>query len=204
MRKGGDLYLNVAASVSKEPLKPKRETLIERALVGDYAEKVCEAFQLHCVDRQFPVGLYRTYNLKQPIFTAGTSAIDIVGVKGDEFTLIELKAGNNIAVGAVSELLFYASVIRDAASISKERPPVFQFGRGSAGRSKVKPDDVQKSARVRAVLLAEQFHPLLEHPKLFATLTDAAGRQEHPVPLSFERWHLSEFDDGHPHFKKAA
>ena len=57
------------------------------------------------------------------IFTGGKSAIDLIGIRDDTLVLFELKKSGNRKVGAVSELLFYASVMRDAIG----DPPIFKF-----------------------------------------------------------------------------
>ena len=44
------------------------------------------------------------------IFTGGASAIDIVGLSNGKLSVFELKRPTNIMIGALSELLFYASV----------------------------------------------------------------------------------------------
>lgn len=203
IRADGDLFLNVAGSVSREPVDPARETKIERGLVGQHSCLLREALRLEVVDRQFPVGLYRTADLKMPIFTGGTSAIDIVGVKGREFSVIELKAGKNIMVGALGELLFYASVVRDAAGGNGR----FRFGGRSDGKSRsdIGARDVLAAEAVRAILMAEEFHPLLEHPDLFSTLNAAAFAQRHPVALTFECWRLDDYDtEAGPSFRRLA
>lgn len=196
VRADGDLFLNVAGATSREPLEAKRETEIERGLVGKYETVLRQALNLDVVDRQFPVGLYRTRELKDAVFTGGTSAIDIVGADGDRFTLIELKAGKNIMVGALSELLFYAAVVRDAV-VREGADTRFNFGGRTDGpsRSRVGAADVQRAKQVRAIFLGEHFHPLLEHPDLFPTLNEAAKRQSGLVPLAFEQWKIEWFGD---------
>lgn len=199
VRTGADLFLNVAGATSREPLEAKRETEIERGLVVRYEEVLRRRLELETVDRQFPVGLYRNRDLKDAVFTGGTSAIDIVGVNADQFTLIELKAGNNIMVGALSELLFYASVIRDAV-VRDGMVTRFSFGGRTSGpsRSRIGAADVQGTKGVRAILMGEHFHPLLEHPDLFPTLNEAAKRQGELVPLAFEQWKIDWFGEDAP------
>lgn len=199
VRAEGDLFLNVAGATSREPLEPKRETEIERGLVGKYENVLRQRLGLDVVGRQFPVGLYRTSKLKDAVFTGGTSAIDIVGVDADRFTLIELKAGKNIMVGALSELLFYAAVVRDAV-VRDDADTRFKFGGRTDGpsRSRIGAADVQGAKKVRAIFLGEHFHPLLEHPDLFPTLNDAAKKQSGLVPLSFEQWKIDWYGDVAP------
>lgn len=192
LQKNTHLFLNVSGAVSREPAILKGESGIERSLIAKHPELLRTTFGLEVIGRQFPVGLYEDSTLKRPVFTGGTSAIDLVGKDGDRFTIIELKAGNNIMVGALGEMLFYAAVIRDAVGHSA----VFHFGGNTGGKSHsdVRSSHVTTSKKVRAILLAEQFHPLLEHPELFPTLNRASAQQSHAVPLSFEAWRLKDFE----------
>lgn len=145
------------------------ETLLEMTLVQDPA--FARAYGLTQVDRQFPVGLFRGDVAKcNLLFTGGKSAIDLVGVGKSGFWLFELKAGRNAAIGGLTELLFYTSLLRDAA--------------GSAARIRFAPEkvpgkvgarDVEQAEALHAVLLVNQRHPLLDHPELVALLNDAAN-----------------------------
>lgn len=200
--RGDDLYLNVAGRDERESDNLKEEAKMERGLVRQHRSVLMEALRLDALDRQFPVGLYGTKELKDPVFTGGTSAIDIVGIDDDRFTLIELKADTNIKVGAISELLFYAAMIRDAAAGR------FCFGGKAGGTSRmrdVSPDHARSAKRVRAVLMAPRFHPLLEHPALFPALNEAASGQSGSVPLSFEQWRIDWPDSAvPPRFERVA
>lgn len=200
VRNGTPLYLNVAGSSSRKPLDPKRETDMERKLVTEYADAFRNQFGLRAVDRQFPVGLYRSADLKGRVFTAGTSAIDIIGTGDHTISMFELKAGDNIDIGGLGEMLFYASVLRDAVGPTAR----FQFGqaRSALSRSCIGPIDVESAKAVRAFYLAENLHPLLEHPLLIATLNEASARQRHAVPLTFDAFKISGFDDGEPRFRR--
>jgi hypothetical protein len=184
VRSGEDLYLNIAGKSSQRPKDPKPEAALEWSLVQEHAPALKLALNLQLLDRQFPVGLYRTANLKSPVFTGGTSAIDIVGTRDGDFTVIELKAGKNIAVGALSELIFYATVARDAARAR------FRFGgrKERTSRATIGFDALEAATGIRVIYLAEAFHPLLEHPNLMATLNDAARLHMTSPPLKFEQW----------------
>ncbi|KQZ64878.1 hypothetical protein ASD67_10715 [Sphingopyxis sp. Root1497] len=184
VRTGADLYLNIAGASAERPESPKPEARLEWSLIQEHAPVLKKALNLRLLDRQFPVGLYRTANLTSPVFTGGTSAIDIVGTGDGHFTVIELKAGENIAVGALSELIFYAAVARDAATAR------FRFGgrKERASRATIGFDALEAATGIRAIYLAEAFHPLLDHPDLMRTLNDAAKLQATSLPLSFEQW----------------
>jgi hypothetical protein len=180
---GKKLILNVASksrSVNGDDvrndsgLKTGSEAALECQLVS--SPHFSLRFNLTKVDRQFPVGLFEgSVSGKNRIFTGGKSAIDIVGVAPDGFWLFELKAGNNIPMGTLSELLFYASVIRDAAGPAAR----FSFGERSknqgSSKSIVTGQDVRNCGAINAVILVQQLHPLLEHHRLIDALNDAAN-----------------------------
>ena len=122
-------------------------------------------------DQQFPVGLFRTPypDGRGRIFPGGKGAIDLVCADQDRFWLFELKAGKNIPLGTISELIFYASVIRDAALGH------FQFTRAeTTGKNvSVTGDDVVRAKSVIAVMLGDKLHPLLSGGDLLHMLNEA-------------------------------
>ncbi|KQY95039.1 MULTISPECIES: hypothetical protein [unclassified Brevundimonas] len=120
-------------------------------------------------DQQFPVGLFASEAPKDGtrIFPGGKGAIDLVCADGDRFWLFELKAGDNIPVGTISELIFYASVIRDAALGH------FRFAPMRAPGNDVTGDDVVSAKSIVAVMLGDKLHPLLSDVDLLKMLNDA-------------------------------
>lgn len=111
------------------------------------------------LDRQLPVGLFLNNKAKgNEVFTAKASAIDLWGVDGDAAWLFELKTARNRKMGIVSELLFYANLIRDM--ISPEMP-TFVFR---------EPTELSRCRRIEACFIGQEpqtgkagpFHPLLE------------------------------------------
>ncbi|MDZ4069005.1 MAG: hypothetical protein U1E06_19555 [Tabrizicola sp.] len=124
----------------------------------------------HRTDQQFPVGLFLTPlpTGNGRIFPGGKGAIDLVCADGDRFWLFELKAGKNIPLGTISELIFYASVIRDAALGH------FQFAPSRAAGNHVTGDDVIKAKEIVAVMLGDKLHPLLSDVDLLTMLNNAA------------------------------
>lgn len=111
------------------------------------------------LDRQLPVGLFLNKKAEgNEVFTAKASAIDLWGVDGDAAWVFELKAAGNCKMGIVSELLFYANLIRDM--ISPEMT-AFVFG----GRT-----ELSSCRRIEACFLGQEpqkgkagpFHPLME------------------------------------------
>jgi len=140
--------------------------------------RLMKAFELTKLDRQFPVGLFdgepRRDKDKDPgIFTGGKSAIDLIGLdRNNGIWIFELKRDGNVAVGALSELLFYSAVLRDAQGDK----PAFKFSTRKLGaRAEVYPEDVRGAARIHARLLLNNLHPLLNN-NLFALLNKAASQ----------------------------
>ena len=183
----GELLINQPSqsrAVSEErvaSLPP--EAQLEARLVADPA--FSRRYELTAVDRQFPAGLYEGAVARdRAVFTGGKSAIDIVGTSESGFWLFELKAGGNAPIGGLTELLFYTSLIRDAAGPT----PRFSFADG-APFTAISGADVRNAAAINAVLLVEASHPLLDHPELPALLNAAAratwNRESGAVPVTF-------------------
>jgi hypothetical protein len=134
--------------------------------------------------RQWPVGLFdRKVAKEHGIFTGGKSAIDLVGIRNDTLVLFELKKAGNRKVGAVSELLFYASVMRDAIGASA----MFRFeSKGKTENCAIGPKDILQCSKICAVLLAPKFHPLISEPRMFEVLNAAMKRLHSDRPIHFE------------------
>lgn len=164
------------------PSSKVSESQLEMALECSRSFK--EKFALEKVMRQWPIGLFegRVANDDQiRIFTGGKSAIDLVGVSNDSLVLFELKTQLNRNAGAISELLFYASVVRDA--IRGE----FQFEQlPFPNNCAVTRDDIVGCSNIRAVLLAPKMHPLIQNPAIFQKLNAALTNHWRDKPISFE------------------
>ncbi len=196
----GDLYLNMAdvrPTREEAALLPvvnsKREARLEHALW--LAPEFKEQFGLNEVDRQLPVGLYTAERptMNDIVFTGQKSAIDLVGLGQGALWLFELKARSNIPMGTLSELLFYAGVLQDAAGSNAR----FRFpGRNPSKGSYVHPKHVRECASIKAVILVEELHPLLEHPDLLSTLNAATAHWSvnGAVPVQFEAWRVHGFE----------
>jgi hypothetical protein len=148
------------------------ESVLEKALEISPAFK--KRFNLHKVMRHWPVGLFEgSVKTGNRIFPGGSSSIDLVGIRDDTLVVFELKTGRNRKVGGVSELLFYASVMRDAIGPS----PSFKFkSEGEIENCAISPKDVARCSKVCAVLLAPRVHPLILQPQLLAGLNEALAR----------------------------
>jgi hypothetical protein len=148
-------------------------------------------FQLEKVMRQWPVGLFDGKVARgHEIFTGGKSAIDLIGIRNDTLVLFELKKSDNKKVGAVSELLLYASVIRDAIGASA----IFKFESKMARKNcAIGPEDIIRCSKICAVLLARNFHPLIFEPRMFAELNAATNRLYSNIPIYFETATISSY-----------
>jgi hypothetical protein len=146
-------------------------------------------FQLEKVMRQWPVGLFCGKVARgNEIFTGGKSAIDLIGIRNDTLVLFELKKAGNRKVGAISELLFYASVMRDAIGASA----IFEFkSKKARGNCAIGPEDILRCSKICAVLLAPDFHPLISEPGILAKLNEATERLYADRPIHFETAMLS-------------
>jgi len=176
------LILNVASGkTTSSPKTTSPEYKLESELIASEPFRRHFGLKAGLVDRQFPVGLFaNTVSAKTHVFTGGKSAIDIVGLGEDgRFFIFELKVGGNISVGTLSELLLYTGLIREAA----QNPPRIRFGSAKLGsRACVHPHHVQHCTGIAAVMLAENLHPLLEHPELLPALNSAAEARWNCVP----------------------
>ena len=125
--------------------------------------------------RRWPVGLFKESVARgKQIFTGGKSGIDLIGIRNDTLVLFELKKSGNQKVRAVSELLFYTNVMRDAIGDSA----IFKFESSDAKENcSFGPEDILRCSSIRAVLLAPKFHPMITEPRIFADLNEAALKQ---------------------------
>lgn len=116
----------------------------------------------------------------------GGSRADLVGMSGATLKLFELKVNKNYRAGALSELLSYASILREASAIS----PRINFKNKKRNKfHELWINRVQKCARIEAILIADRVHPLIEHTSVMDVL-NAAIRKKWPdkeVVFSFRK-----------------
>ncbi|MCK1566610.1 hypothetical protein IVB08_22040 [Bradyrhizobium sp. 173] len=139
------------------------------------------------VMRQWPVGLFHeSVSRDSRVFSGGKSAIDLMGIRGRTLVLVELKKQGNNKVGALSELIFYSSVMRDALNGR------FEFEGGSRERNTaITRDHLANCLDISAVLLAPSIHPLLRHPGIITRLNLAAARRWEDRPVRFEVFRIA-------------
>lgn len=180
----GRLWLNVAGQKGKTQAVPPTtnvKTWTEdhwechlASSAVDYLEREFQ-FGAACKDQQFPVGLFseRTPTRGSAVFPGAKSAIDIVAIDGERLWIFELKKTGNVGFGALSELMFYTSVMRDAAT------GAFGFIEPRSGLSRVenvKPSKIRQVTEINAVLLTPDLHPLIDD-QVLALLNDACHRR---------------------------
>ncbi len=132
------------------------------------------------IDRQFPVGLFNGRICHHDrIFTGGKSAIDLFALNDTQLTLFELKAGDNISVGSLAELLFYVAFMRDVVRGRFTFPDTLKPW-------SVEPSALAKVTRIRAVLLGHRIHPLLCDTQLIDLLNSGLERLDGKPSVTFE------------------
>lgn len=128
---------------------------------GDYKTCIQEAFKTGLVYRQFPIGIFENKVSKvNSIFPRGKACIDLVadGDDGKSFWIFELKKHlDSPALGIISELLFYAAIVRDmiAGNIKGKDPKDKHCYR----LSWLNNNTPQKNI-INACFLAPNYHPL--------------------------------------------
>ena len=190
LKLGADRKLNQPSPVSNRGMSGAfldnffgaSESDLEKAIERSPAFR--RRFDLKKVMRQWPIGLFDQKVAKRNyIFTGGKSAIDLIGVRGDTLYLFELKKRGNRKAGAISELFFYASVMRDAL----EEEALFKFEpQHPTTNFSISAVDIRKCRSIVAVLLAPDFHPLISEHKIIARLNKASAEQWLNKPVRFE------------------
>jgi hypothetical protein len=166
------------------------ESVLEKALEVSGAFQ--RRFRLDKVIRQWPVGLFdeRVTADEHQIFTGGKSAIDLLGIRGETLVLFEIKSTNNRKAGAISELLFYANVMRDALGDAS----ILKFESECAKKNcAVAPAIIVRCSNICAVLLAPRFHPLISEPLIFKELNSVTARLYADKPIRFETVEISSY-----------
>lgn len=182
-------------SFSKAPeLKAKHgggfgETEMEFRMANEFDDKLREHFGICSIDRQFPIGVKKD---GKQFFTGGLSAIDLWGLGQDSISVIELKYNEgehtNRKVGIISELFLYSCVIRDIIKGVISAP-------GSCPKLTEKAfyDNCGNIVRVKAEMLSNGYHPLLDSCSILAILN---GNVFCDVPVTFGKSSYSYSETG--------
>lgn len=130
----------------------------------DFVEKNTANYDI--IDHQLPVGLFDGKASDYSPFTpAGNSQIDIWALKGDEFSVFELKTPDNKKLGIISELMFYTNVICDWIHHSilidknKAKDAIENKLRGFDKFYEIY-NGTRNVSKIHAVFLAKNFHSL--------------------------------------------
>lgn len=166
-------YFDLAINFSNDDPRKKEdspENAVEYEFVKtpDLSTKLKTYYDLQNLDHQLHVGVKA--HGKQ-LFTGGQSAIDLWGLNDNVLTIIELKYNYkkslNTKVGIISELFLYACIMNDMiqgvipaplnAKLEQER---FLFSK------------VCSLKKIKAEMLADIFHPLIECGEVFNILNN--------------------------------
>ncbi len=172
---GFDLLVNAADEdrpreyVTVQALSKYSERKLEEFILSHTAttSSFKETLELDTLDNQLPVGLFcGEVSDNSKVFTGGTSAIDIWGIKvvadnKREISLFELKKSNNKKVGALTEMLFYANHIDHV--IKKK----FRYNMNTPATKLI-----QSTQKVNCYLLAPAPHPLIDN-EIFSVMNSA-------------------------------
>ena len=175
----GSLFVNVAGKRTDTEPAPEMsghrsapEHELEHRLLRSGELNAHYKLGPECIkDRQFPVGLFsgNPPSRANAVFPGGKGAIDLVCLDGPNIWIFELKAGPNIPLGTLTELLFYTSLLRDAVAGR------FRFAKQAKTNAGLSPDMLRGVKTINAVMLGHDLHPLLDDPAIFAMLNEAVG-----------------------------
>jgi hypothetical protein len=145
----------------------KQERQIESWFAFEDGKKpLCNLWDLDSrqLFNQLPIGIFHNeISSKNAVFTRGASAIDLwgIGKDGTSLHIIELKCGDNIRMGVISEILFYTFILFDTC-ISQDK--LFRFGRYAnypeTEDMKAIQNGGQPFKELHSHILAERYHPL--------------------------------------------
>lgn len=148
---GANLRLNApAVRKGSDDLIASGEAALERACLKDPNFFDFFGCAEGLVGRQLPVGVFQDKVASSAMVLPGAKgAIDLYAIENGCFWLFELKAGDNIPPGALSEILFYTSLMRDLCRGIVQ--PTHEVGRMIA-----------ESREIRAWIVGHKIHPLLD------------------------------------------
>lgn len=154
------LVLNQPSITGKQTdLKEKTEAFFERVFLEE--KQLYKGIQFDTVNNQLPVGLFfNSVSKSSSIFPGNKGAIDLWGIRKDEFWIFELKFENR-KVGILSEILFYLWIMEDLFFTRK-------IGYDPSGKTNTFRDlnqvyDLAQKgiSKLYGVLLVDQFHTCL-------------------------------------------
>ncbi len=169
-------------------VSPGSERWLERMLVGALRDKFMEKAGIKVLGNQLPVGVFDgEVATPMAVFTGKASAIDLWGINadGDELSLFELKKSGNAKVGALTELFFYAMVMKDVVdgrfAFTNKRQAVVQPWPAEHITGKIR--------RIKAYLMVDEPHCLVTPQVL-----DIMDKTLAPQGISVKRLWLDELE----------
>lgn len=109
--KNTKFVINYPEKAAQKIVNAKSEAFFERKLLESRC--LLKGVKFDIIDQQLPVGVFKNeVSRETEYFTAKKSAIDLWGIRADEFWVFELKYDNKM-VGIITELLFYMWFCQD-------------------------------------------------------------------------------------------
>jgi len=152
------------------------ENAVEYDMVHEqnFSKLLCEQYNIPKIHHQLPVGVKQNGN---SFFAGNKAAIDLWGMNENELTIIELKYKNKM-VGIISELFFYASLMRDIVLGRISKP------KAKLSHEKELYDCINQISIIHARMLADEYHPLVDNECVFTLLNDNQLKQ---VKIDFDK-----------------
>ena len=156
------LVLNQPSITGKQTdFKEKTEAFFERVFLEE--KQLYKGIQFDTVNNQLPVGLfYNSVSKSSSIFPGNKGAIDLWGIRKDEFWIFELKF-NNSKVGILSEILFYLWIMEDLFFTRKIAYD--PSGKSNTIRDLNRVYDLAQTgiSKLHGVLLTDKLHPYIDN-----------------------------------------
>lgn len=173
------LQNNAYGKAPEKPSKEGSETKTEYEMSHTWADQMMTYYNLNVISRQLPIGVLQQ---GKSFFTGGKSAIDLWGMNDDTLTLIELKYNYgksvNKKVGIISELFLYACTMRDMV-LGIIQPPT----KSPTKEETMLYERITSFRRVKAEMLSNGFHPLLDNEAVLTILNRNAFNEN--IPITF-------------------
>lgn len=144
------------------------------------------------IDHQLPVGLFDQKKSNKTFYTTGqNSAIDIWAVKGNVFSIFELKKPENKPLGIISEIMFYTNVVNDLFThrIQYDDTKELQNTLKNNYRGFRHFYDLYlsgKITKINAIMLADDFHTAIT-PGLIEFINDSPRLKYYRIELETQK-----------------
>lgn len=161
-----NVYLNIPSGDRNPVENSTGERFVEYLFVDNkrpYYDQLRKLIGSDEILNQIPVGLFQN-NITNDnrIFTAGASAIDLVGFKySNTLQVIELKISDNNKLGVISEILFYSFIMHNLF-ISNNFKYSQDIQIPNSFSNYFKTYNKGSINKIDSYLLCEGYHPLLD------------------------------------------